>query len=218
MQALLKDGFAPPTRYLEATIKKRRLTGDKVPSHWGHSLEEYVKQAIANKEKELLLHNRRLNGRFSTPMTQGYRPELDYSPFLMDHAENYYIELIGILHWIVELGRLVIMVDVSLLSSHSLQPRQGHLDQVFHIFGYIKRNKRATLVFDKSRVNWDESAFEKHDWTDFYRDAEEKIPPNAPSLLVTQFRLIVLLMLITRGIGLQDNLKQEFLFSSIALQ
>jgi hypothetical protein len=85
MQALsehyrLKNGFAPPTRYLGATIKKWQLTGNEVPSYWGHSSEEYVKQAIANVEKELLLHNHCLNGQFSTPMTQGYRPELDYSP------------------------------------------------------------------------------------------------------------------------------------------
>jgi len=126
---------------------------------------------------------RQLCGRFSTPMTANYRPELDYTPFLADSAVNYYMELIGILRWIVELGRLDIMVDVSLLSSYCMQPRRGHLDQVFHIFGYLKRNKRATLMFDESRVDWDETAFESHDWDDFYRGAKENIPPNAPEPL-----------------------------------
>jgi hypothetical protein len=90
------------------------------------------------------------------------------------------MELIGILRWAVELGRIDIMVDVSLLSSYSMQPRMGHLDQVFHIFGYLKRNKRATIIFDEQRVNWDEASFEQHDWSDFYRDAKDEIPPNAP--------------------------------------
>jgi len=49
----LKDGFGPPTRYLAATIKRWRLPGDECASHWGHSLEEYIKQALANVEMEL---------------------------------------------------------------------------------------------------------------------------------------------------------------------
>ena len=129
---------------------------------------------------ELLKDGRRLCGRYSTPMSSNYRPELDYTPFLDDKAANYYMELIGILRWLVELGRIDIMVDVSLLSSYTMQPRMGHLDQVFHIFGYLKRNKRATIVFDESRVDWDETSFERHDWTEFYRGARELLPSNAP--------------------------------------
>jgi hypothetical protein len=134
----LKDGFAPPTRYLGAIIKRWRLIGDETPRHWGHSSEEYVKQVLAYVERELNASGRQLNGRYSTPMTANYRPELDYSPFLIDTAINYYLELIGILRWIVELGRIDIMVAVSLLSSYCMQPRRGHLDQLFHIFGYLK--------------------------------------------------------------------------------
>ena len=103
-------------------IKKWRLSGDGTARHWGHSSEEYVKQAISNVEEELLKHGQTLNGRYSAPMSSGYRPELDYSPFLIDTAANYYMELISILRWIVELGRIGIMVSVSLLSSYSLQP------------------------------------------------------------------------------------------------
>jgi hypothetical protein len=73
----LKDGFAPPTRYLGATIEKWRISGDEYPRHWGHSSEEYVKQAIANVEHELSLEGKRLCERYSTPMSSNYRPELD---------------------------------------------------------------------------------------------------------------------------------------------
>ncbi len=177
----LKEGYAPPSRYLGATINQWKLPGDEHAVHWGHSSEEYVKQAIANVEMELGREGKRLQGRFSTPMTANYRPELDYSPFLSDSAASYYMELIGILHWAVELGRIDIMIDVSLLSSYTMQPCMGHLDKVFHIFGYLKRNKRATIIFDEQRVDWNESAFQTHDWTDFYRGAKKMIPPNAPS-------------------------------------
>jgi len=128
------------------------------------------------------------------------------------------MELIDILRWIVELGRLDMMVDVSLLSSHSMQPRQGHLDQVFHVFGYLKRNKRSTLMFDESRVNWDKSAFENMTGQISTGMLERKFPQMHPNILVTRFRLIVLLMPITRGIGLRGDLKQEFLFSLITPQ
>jgi len=176
----LKDGYAQPTRYLGATISKWKLLGDSDATHWGHSAEEYVKQAILNVETELMKEGRQLQGRYSTPMSPNYRPELDYSPLLNDRPAQYYMELIGILRWIVELGRMDIMVDVSMLSSFTIQPRVGHLDQVFHIFGYLKRNRRATLMFDESRVDWNEAAFSTHDWIDFYRDAKELLPPNAP--------------------------------------
>jgi hypothetical protein len=81
----------------------------------------------------------------------------------------------------VELGWMDIMVDVSLLSSYTMQPHVGHLDQVFHIFGYLKRNKRATLIFEKSQVDWNESSFQTNNWTDFYRGVKELLPPNAPA-------------------------------------
>jgi hypothetical protein len=42
----LKDGFGPPTRYLGATIKRWRLPSDESAVHWGHSSEEYIKQAF----------------------------------------------------------------------------------------------------------------------------------------------------------------------------
>jgi hypothetical protein len=64
-------------------------------------------------------------------MTANYCPELDYMPFLEDKAANYFMELIGILHWLVDLGCIDIMVDVSLLSSFRMLPQMGHLDQFF---------------------------------------------------------------------------------------
>jgi hypothetical protein len=84
----LKDGFSQPDRYLGATIKKWHLAGDEIPKHWGHSLEEYVKQAIANVKCKLNKEGKHLCGRFSTPMSSNYRPELDYSPYLEDQASK----------------------------------------------------------------------------------------------------------------------------------
>jgi hypothetical protein len=113
-------------------------------------------------------------------MQQNYRPELDVSPLLDPDQANYYMSLIGILRWAVELGRLDIFIDVSLLSSYMRQPRVGHLEQVLHIFTYLKHHKNSNMVFDPNYITWDSKAFVQQDWTEFYKDAKEQLPPNAP--------------------------------------
>jgi hypothetical protein len=36
------------------------------------------------------------------------------------------------------------------------------------------------MVFDPNYVTWDANAFPQHDWTEFYKDAKEQVPSNAP--------------------------------------
>jgi hypothetical protein len=57
---------------------------------------------------------------------------------------------------------------------------QGHLDQVFHLFGYLKQYSKSSLVFDETLPEFDESRFNVCDWQEYYPDAVEAIPPNAP--------------------------------------
>jgi hypothetical protein len=144
------------------------------------SCQKYIEEAICCLEVELTKLGLTLRGKPNTPMQLNYRPELDVSP-LLDHDQvNYYASLIGILHWTVELGRINIFINVSLISSFLGQPRVGHMEQVLHIFAYLKHHKQSNLVFDPHTVDWDESQFQKYDWTEFYKVAQESIPPNAP--------------------------------------
>jgi hypothetical protein len=75
-------------------------------------------------EIELQKSCQRLIGKPTTPMTAGYRPEMDV-PLLDPNQASYYMSLIGILHWAVELGRIDICIDMALLSSFMAQPRIG---------------------------------------------------------------------------------------------
>jgi hypothetical protein len=86
------------------------------------------------------------------------------------------------LHWIIaELGRIDIHVHVTILTSFLASPREGHLQEALHIFAYLKQYKKSTMVFDDTVSTIDESIFQHTtDWSDFYADASEKIPPNAP--------------------------------------
>ena len=59
-------------------------------------------------------------------------------------------------------------------------PREGHLEQVIHVMGYLKDHKKLRLMFDIGRPSFDDRMFQQYDWQDFYRDAKEKVPPNMP--------------------------------------
>ena len=96
---------------------------------------------------------------------------------------SYYASLIGMLRWIVEMGRIGITCEVSMLSSYMAMPREGHLNQLFHIFAYLKRHHNSRLVMDPTYPTIDEDAFERKDWTSFYGDVKEEIPPNMPTPL-----------------------------------
>ena len=88
-----------------------------------------------------------------------YRPELDVSEELDYEEANYYQSQIGILRWMVELGRVDIMVEVSMLSSHLALPRRGHLDAVFRIYAYLKCHHNASMVFDPTYNDIDLNKF-----------------------------------------------------------
>ncbi len=66
-----------------------------------------------------------------------------------------------------------------MLSSFLAAPHKGHLSQVHHIFAYLKKYSRSTIVFDDTSPVIDLNAFPVNDWT-FCRDVRERIPPNAP--------------------------------------
>lgn len=51
---------------------------------------------------------------------------------------------------------------------------------MFHIFAYLKAHSRSRIVLDDALPKVDEEHFLPVDWSEFYRDAPEAIPPNAP--------------------------------------
>ena len=59
-----------------------------------------------------------------------------------------YMQLIGVLRWAVELGRLDIYTKVALLSQQLALPRVGHLEVVYHVFAYLKSHLKSRIIFD----------------------------------------------------------------------
>lgn len=83
----------------------------------------------------------------------------------------------------MELGRIDIIVPVSLLSRYLVSPRKGHLQQVYCIFAYLKQFNRPVLVFDDSEPLLPTDNFNLCDWSSHYPDAAEKIPTDVPEAL-----------------------------------
>ena len=63
---------------------------------------------------------------------------MDVTSELKDDGIQYFQELIGVLGWACKIGRVDILLETFLLSTHLASPRIGHLEQVFHISGYLK--------------------------------------------------------------------------------
>jgi hypothetical protein len=81
----------------------------------------------------------------------------------------------------VEIGRLDIITEVSLVASHMAMPREGHLDaDVLHIFGLSQDQVQLKMCFDPTVPYCDEKAFKECDWKEFYGDVAGAIPSNAP--------------------------------------
>ena len=69
-------------------------------------------------------------------MNNSYTPELDVTEELSSDDVTFFQELIGVLRWATEIGRVDILLEVSLLSQYQASPREGHLEQLLHIFAY----------------------------------------------------------------------------------
>ena len=175
-----QESIGMPDIYLGGKISKVELmNGAKA---YTFSSSQYVKGAVANVESYLKERNQKLPSRASTPLSIGYRPEIDTSDELNDADASYYQSLIGILRWMVELGRVDLTCEVSMMSSHMAMPREGHLSQLLHIFAYLKKCHNSELVFDPSDREFDRNSFMEQDWeSSEHGSLKEELPLGAPS-------------------------------------
>ena len=167
------DKIEPPHMYLGAQLGTMQVEGNE---GWFMSSEKYVKSAIQNIEETLQKTGQQLPSKCKTPLAYRYCLELDITPELKADSLQRYHELIGILRREVELGRVDRLMETSMMSTNLAMPRWGHLEQVHHIFGYLKEWPKRKLFFDPQHPELDERSFTIYDWYDFYRDANEPVP------------------------------------------
>ncbi len=73
---------------------------------------------------------------------------MDTTDPLDPECSSFYQHLIGVTRWMIELSRVDIATEISLLSLHLAYPREGHLDTALHVMGYLKQKHNSQLIFD----------------------------------------------------------------------
>ena len=148
------------------------MTNEDNDECWALSSDPYCTALVTQVESVLEKQVLRLLSRCVILLKNGYEPKLDVTAELKVGGDQFYQEMIGSLRWTVEIGRVDILLEVSNISSHLSLPREGHLEQVLHIIGYLKEHKRLRLMMDCSYPNINEDRFKHYDWEDFYRDTK----------------------------------------------
>ena len=148
---------------------------------WAIGSQKYIAEALKVIRGKLATRGMILKTKASGVLPSGYKPELDSSPLLGEDDASFYMQAIGILRWTVELGRIDICGEVSMMSSYSAAPRSGHLDAVLHIFAYLATHNRSRIVMDDGYYPHVEAA--AADWREFYPDARDVLPPDMPEPL-----------------------------------
>ena len=170
--------------YLGTKLKETKLPNGIWA--WGMSPSKYVQQAVKNCESQLI---KDFDGRYTlpskadNPFPTTYEPELDTSEPLDPTGASFYSHIIGVMRWMVEIGRVDIATEVSLLSSHLAYPRHGHLLTALHVMGYLKLKHNTRLIFDPTYPKIDQSMFPAQNWNEFYGDVKEAIPIDMPEPL-----------------------------------
>ena len=178
-----KGSIGDPDLYLGAKLRKTTLRNGV--EAWGLSPSKYIQEAVRTTERRMKERGLLFPKTFYGPWPSNYNAELDASEELDGQMTNDYQCLIGILHWIIELGRVDVITEVSTLASYLAAPRAGHLEAAIHIYRYLKTKHNGRLAFDPTYPDHPRNAFQSHDWTHFYGDIKETIPPNRPCLLYT---------------------------------
>ena len=128
----------------------------------GAKPSKYVNQAVKNCENhfsESYGSKYTLPKKEENPFRMGYEPELDESTPLNAELSSYYQSILGVMRWMVELGRIDIATEVSLFSSHLAYPREGHFEEALHIMVYLRQKHNSRLVFDPTYPNIDMTNF-----------------------------------------------------------
>ena len=143
---LKPDSIGPTKLYLGGKLAKLELPNGVV--YWTISASKYSQQALKNLESILDKYGLKLRKGTNSPLPGNYHPERESNPECNTENARLYASLIGILRWLVELGRIDITCEVSMMSSYTAMPREGHLDHVIYMFSYLKTHHNSRLVLD----------------------------------------------------------------------
>ena len=138
-------------------------------------------------EEQLTRADKRLDGK-ATPSKSSY---YELTPEEVSHYQS----LIGMLKWITQLERIYIYLEEFMMALCASLPRDVHLEQVYHIFGFSNKHHNTELVFDPSTPDAHINDFKRQDQTtcEFVNLLESDKEPERPANLPASrcFRFII---------------------------
>ena len=93
-----------------------------------------------------------------------YAPELDAYPTLDPSLAAYYQSQIGVFRRMVEIGRVDINNKILMLDSFLALFREGHIEAVLYVYGYLCAKLNTILVLDTSYPDINMSQLLQYDW------------------------------------------------------
>ena len=92
---------------------------------WVIFSDKYCTSVVTSVEYALYKRGLRLPLKCVTPLSCGHCPDMNVTGDLNAYGVQWYQELIRNLRWEVGIGRIDILLEVSLLSTHLELPREG---------------------------------------------------------------------------------------------
>ena len=132
--------------------------------------------------------------RFQSPLEKGDHPELDDSPLLDGDGIAKYQSLIGTLQWTISLGRFDIATAVMTMSSFRAAPREGHLERLKWICGYLSKFRSSCIRIRTDEPDFSDLPVQDYDWSrTVYGKVHQRRAPDAPEpkgkpVLTTTFK------------------------------
>lgn len=187
----LKDGYSKPDAYLGAELEEFTVQdGDTSIQAWSFKSVRYVKNLVSTVGEMLESDGRSLRSHAETPsqpmgrFRPSYHPELDVTEELGTRHIQRYQAIMGMLRWLIELGRVDIEIEVSLMSQYQASPREGHLEALYSVVRYLGKHPLKRLVMDPTTPRLDESVFQNEaNWEEIYGPLTEELPPDMPEPL-----------------------------------
>ena len=141
--------------------------------------KRYIEKMVTEYER---LYGSKPSTKSLSPLEANDHPELDTSPILDEDGVRQYQSLIGTLQWAITLGRFNIAMAVMTMSSFRVAPREGHLERVKRICGYLYKFKSGCIRIRTEEPDYSSLPHHQYDWArTCYGNAREEVPRDAPT-------------------------------------
>ena len=139
------------------------------------SPSKYVQEAVRNCEIHLKEHydgKCDLLKESANPFDYHYEPEVDVSCPLDEYMASYYQSVIGIMRCMIELERIDITNEVSMLSSNNAYPRKETFEAALRVMSYLKGRQNSRLALDPRYTTIDYKKLKDNYCTAFYEEVK----------------------------------------------